>query len=96
VLEDVQVVEQELQAYGHGLIERPRIPVLNKIELLEAEALEERRAALEGHCGEPVLAVSAATSANLNQLLAVVWEKLGLVNRGAVDHGAEAGTTLVG
>ncbi|MEX1322831.1 MAG: GTPase, partial [Synechococcaceae cyanobacterium] len=83
VLEDVEVVEQELQAYGHGLMDRPRIPVLNKIELLDPAELAERIAALEGHCGGTVVAVSAATSANLNRLLAVVWEKLGLGERGA-------------
>jgi hypothetical protein len=31
----------------------------------------------------PVLAVSAATSANLNRLLAAVWEQLGLRDAGA-------------
>jgi GTP-binding protein len=78
LVEDVQVVERELSAYGHGLIERPRIAVLNKIELLDRLDLEQKLAALESHLGSPVLAVSAATSANLNRLLAVVWKQLGL------------------
>ncbi len=76
VLEDLQVVERELQAYGHGLMDRQRIPVLNKIELLDPQELADKIAALQGHCPQPVLAVSAVTSANLNSLLAVVWETL--------------------
>ncbi len=83
VLEDVQVVERELQAYGHGLGARPRILVLNKIELLDQPELDTRLKALEGHGLGPVLAVSAATSANLNRLLAVVWQQLGLSDAGA-------------
>lgn len=78
VLEDVRVVERELEAYGHGLAQRPRLLVLNKIELLEAAALNEKQAELERHCGRPVLAVSAATAANLPQLLAAVWQELKL------------------
>jgi GTP-binding protein len=78
VLDDVRVVEGELAAYGHGLGERPRLLVLNKIELLDSAQLQERIALLERHCGRPVLAVSAATSANLGQLLAAVWEQLEL------------------
>ncbi|MDP5122704.1 MAG: 50S ribosome-binding GTPase, partial [Cyanobium sp. MAG_04] len=35
VVADLNVVEGELTAYGHGLDQRPRIVVLNKIELLD-------------------------------------------------------------
>ena len=34
---DLRVVERELAAYGHGLVERPRLLVLNKQELLLEE-----------------------------------------------------------
>jgi GTPase len=89
VLEDVQVVERELQAYGHGLADRPRLLALNKIELIDAEELSSllgtlnaHRAAqaggLSGPVAQEVLAISAATSANLAQLLAAVWQQLGI------------------
>ena len=105
VLEDVQVVERELQAYGHGLAQRPRLLVLNKIELLSTKDLNDLLALLNDHrlrsplgeagAGESwagseegtdrlqdqqpqVLAISAATRANLNQLLAAVWQQLGI------------------
>jgi GTP-binding protein len=40
LLEDLAVVERELAAYGHGLARRPRLVVLNKIELLDPGALD--------------------------------------------------------
>jgi GTP-binding protein len=78
VVRDLTVVEQELEAYGQGLNERPRLVALNKVELLLEEELEERLAAASAHCGVPVLAVSAATNRHLDKLLAAVWQELGV------------------
>jgi GTP-binding protein len=83
VVADLNVVEGELTAYGHGLDQRPRIVVLNKIELLDLASLEElvekvsQQVLARG--GLPVLAISAAASKNLPQLLAAVWQQLGIV-----------------
>ena len=83
VLADLNVVEGELTAYGHGLDHRPRLVVLNKIELLDPASLEELvekvSQQVQAHGGLPVLAVSAATSKNLPQLLAAVWQQLGII-----------------
>ena len=78
VLQDVQVVLEELQAYGHGLAERPRLLVLNKIELLLPEELEALQQELQQATGQEVLAVSAATSAHLDRMLGAVWQQLGI------------------
>ena len=78
VVRDLAVVEQELAAYGHGLDERPRIVALNKIELLLEEELAEKLQQASDHCGRPVLAISAATSKGLDQLLAATWKELGI------------------
>ncbi len=82
VLADLQVVERELTAYGHGLDQRPRLVVLNKIELLDPVDLETRleavRQQVQSQGGQPVLAISAATSRNLQELLAAVWQQLGI------------------
>jgi ribosome-interacting GTPase 1 len=56
--------------------------VLNKIELLDPVDLQDRIEELERHTARPVLAVSAATSANLSKLLAAVWQELGVVEPG--------------
>ena len=83
VVADLNVVEGELTAYGHGLDQRPRLVVLNKIELLDPASLEELvekvSQQVQARGGLPVLAVSAAASKNLPQLLAAVWQQLGIV-----------------
>jgi GTP-binding protein len=75
-LADLQVVEAELRAYGHGLAARPRLVALNKIELLDPAALAAVRLRLEQHLGRAVLAISAATAQGLDTLLAAVWQAL--------------------
>ena len=56
--------------------------VLNKIELLDPAALEaalERvRQQVKSQWEQPVLAISAAASKNLPELLAAVWQQLGI------------------
>ena len=78
VIRDFTVVSEELAAYGHGLDQRPRLLVLNKIELLDGASLAERRAALEATAGQTVLPISAAAAMNLGELLAAVWQQLGI------------------
>ena len=83
VVADLNVVEGELTAYGHGLDQRPRLVVLNKIELLDPASLEELvekvSQQVQAGGGLPVLAISAAASKNLPQLLAAVWQQLGII-----------------
>ena len=75
---DLQVVEQELEAYGHGLVDRPRLLVLNKLELLDEEERDEQVKRLEEASGRPVLLTSAAMGQGLDQLLQRVWAELGV------------------
>ena len=75
---DLRVVEKELEAYGHGLVDRPRLLVLNKQELLFDEQLPELKRELEAASGRSPLCISAAMGANLDQLLDVVWKELGI------------------
>jgi len=75
---DLRVVENELEAYGHGLVERPRILVLNKQELVSDDQLPELVRDLEEASGRSVLCVSAAMGRNLDGLLDCVWRELGV------------------
>jgi GTP-binding protein len=52
--------------------------VLNKMELCDAEELEERGLAIATHTGQPPLDISAAASQGLDALLAAVWQQLGI------------------
>ena len=73
---DLNVVQQELEAYGHGLMDRPRLLVINKQELVSDEHLPSLRRDLEATSGRPVLCISAAMGTNLEQLLAETWAEL--------------------
>ncbi|MEB3243656.1 MAG: GTPase ObgE [Cyanobacteriota bacterium] len=83
VLEDLEVVERELASYGHGLIQKPRLVVLNKADLLDDQMTDELASGLEewgkgrGAWLLPrPLVVSAATSRGLQPLLDAVWREL--------------------
>ena len=75
---DLRVVERELQAYGHGLVDRPRLLVLNKQELVSKGDLADIVRDLEQTSGRSPLCVSAAMGANLDSLLDAVWRQLGV------------------
>ena len=75
---DLRVVERELQAYGHGLVDRPRLLVLNKQELASKGDLADIVRDLEQTSGRSPLCVSAAMGANLQVLLDAVWKQLGV------------------
>ena len=77
-VEDLRVVEQELKAYGHGLVDRPRLLVLNKKELLQESDLPGVLEDLKNASGRNVLCISAAMGANLDELLENVWNELGV------------------
>ncbi|MBM5798801.1 MAG: GTPase ObgE [Cyanobacteria bacterium M_surface_7_m2_040] len=78
LLADYGVVEGELRAYGHELDQRPRLVALNKIELLEPEALKAQAQQLSNLSGREVLLISAAAAQGLETLLAAVWRELGI------------------
>jgi GTP-binding protein len=78
LLDDYRVVEGELGAYGHQLDQRPRLVVINKIELVDPEELEQLKLQLEQQAGRPVLLISAAMASGLDALLAAVWSELGI------------------
>jgi GTP-binding protein len=75
-LGDWHVIEQELADYGHGLLDRPRVLVLNKKELLNQELEKHLIRTLEKASGQELLLISAAMGKGLDVLLETVWKKL--------------------
>ncbi len=65
-LADIAVVDTELAAYGHGLMERPRLFALNKLDLFEAR---ERAPQITTALGPAAIAVSAVTGEHVPELL---------------------------
>jgi GTP-binding protein len=76
VVADLAVVERELLAYGHGLAQRPRLLVLNKIDALDPEHSQELAGRIEAHAGMAPLLISAAAAQGLEALKARVWQEL--------------------
>ncbi len=69
---DYRVVRSELAQYGHGLVEKPEVVCLNKIDALDAVAVEQARSALAHAAGAPVFTISAAAGEGIEAMLAAV------------------------
>jgi GTP-binding protein len=64
-----KTVRAELDAYGHGLAEKPEIVALNKADALTAEELREQIARLKRAAKKTPLVVSAATGAGVPEVV---------------------------
>ena len=74
--EALRVVEGELEAYGAGLDEKPRLIALNKIDLVDAELVEAFSAELKDAGADRVFPISGATGKGMDALLDAVLEYL--------------------
>jgi GTP-binding protein len=70
---DYQTIQQELEAYGHGLPERPQIIAFNKIDAVDNETLELITSELQELTSVPLFHVSAVTRAGLDTLTQKIW-----------------------
>lgn len=75
---DYHTIQQELDAYGRGLGDRPQILALNKLDAVDpdldvAAIVTELQTASGGH---PVFQISAATRLGLDTLMNYVWQQL--------------------
>ncbi len=69
VVGDYQAIITELEAYGGGLADKPRITVLNKIDALDAEERQDKIAALAKASGAEVMAMSGVSREGLVDVL---------------------------
>lgn len=67
--EAMRIVEGELEAYGEGLEDKPRLVALNKVDLADAELAEGFAAELRAAGAEEVFPISGATGAGIEKLL---------------------------
>jgi len=70
---DYRLLVKEVEAYGKGLVAKPRVLCFNKVDLLDAERLERLPAELDGL---KVLRASALTGEGLGELTAGLWQVL--------------------
>ena len=77
-LEDLRIIEKELFEYRSTLLDKPRILVLNKKELLEEDQRKELMHKLANVSNLKVISISAAMNQGLDQLLKYTWKELGV------------------
>jgi GTP-binding protein len=74
--EALQIVEEELEAYGAGLDEKPRLIALNKIDTVDAELVSAFRAELRAAGARRVFPISGASGKGMTALLDAVLDHL--------------------
>ena len=74
--EALRIVEEELEAYGGGLEDKPRLIALNKIDTVDAELVSAFRAELRAAGARRVFPISGATGKGMNALLDAVLDHL--------------------
>lgn len=75
VVEDYQTIIHEVEQYGAGLADKPRITVLNKIDALDEDELAEKKAALEAAAG-PVMTMSGVAQMGVTDVLRALRGKI--------------------
>jgi GTP-binding protein len=69
LVKDYHTIITELELYGEGLAEKPRVTVLNKIDTLDAEEREFLREELEAASGGPVMTMSGVSGEGVQDVL---------------------------
>ena len=69
LIEDYETIIRELEAYGGGLAEKPRVTVLNKIDTLDAEERQFLKEELEAVAGAPVMLMSGVSREGVTEVL---------------------------
>ena len=64
-----RTIRGELEAYGHGLADKPEIVALNKIDAIAKGALAKKRAALEKASGQEVHLISGVSGEGIDTVL---------------------------
>ena len=71
-VEAMRIVEDELEAYGAGLGDKPRLVALNKLDLADAELGDSFADELKAAGAAEVFAISGATGVAVERLLDAV------------------------
>ena len=71
-----KTIRKELEAYGHGLGEKPEIVALNKIDAIPKAALAKKLASLAKACGKKVFAISGVSGEGVQEVLRALGEQI--------------------
>ena len=75
-IHDFEIIEQELKKYGKGLLDKERLIVLNKMELVDDDYLKIIIKKLEDLSKKKVLVISSSLKKGLSSLLSEVWKRI--------------------
>ncbi|RDE07445.1 GTPase ObgE [Sphingomonas aracearum] len=92
VAESYRVVRDELEAYGAGLVDKPVVLALNKIDTLDDELIEALVGELEEASGAEVIPISGASGVGVDWTLDKLLEAIGpeAATVGDGDEGEDA------
>jgi GTP-binding protein len=68
-----RTIRRELDAYGHGLSEKPEIIGLNKADAVPTDELQKKRQKLKRASKRPVLVLSGATGHGVGEAMAALY-----------------------
>jgi GTPase len=66
---DYHIIRRELEAYGHGLVDKSVVFALTKTDLVDEDCVKSAINALSKYTKSPIFAISSAQAKNINQLL---------------------------
>ena len=81
-----RTIRNELEAYGHGLAEKPELLALNKCDALPEDDIAERREMLAKESGRDVLTMSGVSGAGVPETLRLLLE---VIDRDRAEKKAE-------
>jgi GTPase len=74
ILGNWRTIRGELEAYGHGLTEKPEIIALNKADAVPPEELTKKRAKLKRASKRPIYVMSGATGQGVDEVLTALLQ----------------------
>jgi GTP-binding protein len=72
IVKAYKTIRRELEAYGHGLSEKPEVLVLNKVDAIPQAALVKKAASLEKVSGSKVYLMSGVSGEGVNDVLRTI------------------------
>ncbi|MEM9839675.1 MAG: GTPase ObgE [Pseudomonadota bacterium] len=90
IVESYETVRGELDAYGHGLTDKPELIALTKADAVPEDDMKAKQAALSKATGKPVAIISAVAQQGIEPLLTAAWEEVKTLNPSQMpsDQGA--------
>ena len=81
-----RTIRTELEAYGHGLTDKPEIVAISKSDAMTPEAIKAQSAKLKKACGKTPLVLSSQSRQGLPETLRALWKVINAARETADAH----------